>query len=65
MMKAILFAVALGSAASAASATPLLNQAHGVSGPASLTQVVWVVCEANGVCYRPPGRAPGRQMGLW
>ena len=56
MMKAILFAAALGSAASAASAAPLLNQAHMVAGPASLAQEVRVVCEANGVCYRPPGR---------
>jgi hypothetical protein len=34
----------------------LLNQAHTVAGPASLTQEVRVICEANGVCYRPPGR---------
>ncbi len=55
-MKAILLAVALGSAASAASAAPLLNQAAPVTGPAPLLQEVKVVCEANGVCYRPRGR---------
>jgi hypothetical protein len=55
-MKAILLALALGSAASAASAAPLLNQAAPVTGPAPLVQEVKVVCEANGVCYRPPGR---------
>jgi hypothetical protein len=56
MKKIILLAVALGSAASAASAAPLFNQAQAIAGPASLTHEVRVVCEANGVCYRPPGR---------
>jgi hypothetical protein len=55
MIKAILFAVAVGSVASSASAAPLLNQANAVVGP-SLTQEVRIVCEENGVCYRPPGR---------
>jgi hypothetical protein len=55
MIKAILFAVAIGSTASGASAAPLLNQANTVVGP-SLTQEVRVVCEENGVCNRPPGR---------
>ena len=57
MIKAILFAVAVGSAASGASAAPLLNQSHTVVGSA-LTQEVKVVCEENGVCYRPPTRRP-------
>ena len=65
MIKAILFAVALGSAASAASAAPLLNQSHAGRRSGSLTQEVRVVCEENGVCYRPPERRPGRQVGLW
>jgi hypothetical protein len=55
MMKKILLAVVLGSAASAASAAPLFNQTHAAAGP-SLAQEVRVICEANGVCYRPPGR---------
>ena len=64
MMKAILFAVALGSAASArVGGSPVESGPYG-RGPASLTQEVRVVCEANGVCYRPP-KAAGRQMGLW
>lgn len=54
-MKAILFALVVGSAASGASAAPLLNQANSVIGP-SLTQEVKIVCDANGLCYRPPGR---------
>ena len=64
MIKAILFAVAVGSAASGASAAPLFNQSHTVVG-SSLTQEVKVVCEENGVCYRPPTRPAGRTVGLW
>jgi hypothetical protein len=51
-----IIAIGLLSTSSAFSA-PLLNQAGSVA-PPTLATSVKVVCEENGVCYRPPGRHP-------
>jgi hypothetical protein len=54
-MRTILYSLAAAFVFTSASAAPLLNQANVVAAP-SLTEKVRIVCEANGYCYRPPGR---------
>jgi hypothetical protein len=54
-MKTIIIAAAAASMAFSASAAPLLTQATPPVEPL-LIQQVKIVCEPNGVCFRPPGR---------
>ena len=58
-MKRLAFAtIAIGLlSTSSAFSTPLLNQANSVARP-TLAANVKIVCEENGVCYRPPSRHP-------
>jgi hypothetical protein len=57
MKRLALAAVAMGLLSTSAFSTPLLNQAGSVARP-TLAADVKIVCEVDGVCYRPPGRHP-------
>ena len=54
-MRAIFYSLAVASVVSSASGAPLLNQASPIA-KASVAENVKIVCEADGFCYRPPGR---------
>jgi hypothetical protein len=48
--------VAIALFSSPAFSAPLFNEASSMARPAALASNVKIVCEENGVCYRPPGR---------
>jgi hypothetical protein len=57
-MKSLALAVAFtGLLSTSVFSAPLFNQQRAVDRPSLVTDVK-VVCEQNGVCYRPPGRHP-------
>jgi hypothetical protein len=55
-MRAMLFAAVVVSAASSASAMPLLD-GH-LATRSAMVENVKIVCEESGQCYRPAGRRP-------
>ena len=57
MKRLALAVVATGLLSTSAFSMQLLNQSNSIARPALVTDVR-IVCEQNGVCYRPPGRAP-------
>jgi hypothetical protein len=57
MKRLALAAVAIGLLSTSAFSTPLLNQGSAAA-PPTLAANARVVCEENGVCYRPEGRHP-------
>jgi hypothetical protein len=57
MKRLALAAVVIGLLSTSAFSTPLLNQANSVARP-TLAANARIVCEENGVCYRPEGRHP-------
>jgi hypothetical protein len=61
-MRIILLSLAAAtSLATSVSAAPLSSQSKSVPRP-SIAETVKVICEANGYCYRPPGR---RKVARW
>lgn len=57
MKRLALATAAMGFLSTSAFSAPLLNQAGSMAGSTPITPVK-VICDENGVCYRPAGRRP-------
>jgi hypothetical protein len=57
MVRAALFALAIGSVGSSALALPALSPGQSMAQPDRLVEVK-IICTVDGICDRPPGRRP-------